>query len=113
MLHLHSLTPDRWFEQVESQLEPLLLDHAHCEKKAAGTAMNLIFAYVDRTDFVRALKEIVVEELEHFQQVLDLIAARGMKFRRLPPGSYGALSRAGPQTRTWSGRRSLPGRGPH
>lgn len=90
MLHLHCLTPDRWFEQVESQLEPLLLDHAHCEKKAAGTAMNLIFAYVDRTDFVRALKEIVVEELDHFQQVLDLLAARGMKFRRLTPSSYGA-----------------------
>lgn len=89
MLHLESPTPDRWFEQVESQLEPLLLDHAHCEKKAAGTAMNLIFAYVDRTDFVRALKQIVVEELEHFQQVLDLLAARGMKFRRLPPSSYG------------------------
>ena len=90
MLHLHCLTPDRWFEQVESQLEPLLLDHAHCEKKAAGTAMNLIFAYVDRTDFVRALKEIVVEELDHFQQVLDLLAARSMKFRRLTPSSYGA-----------------------
>ena len=90
MLHLHCLTPDRWFAQVESQLEPLLLDHAHCEKKAAGTAMNLIFAYVDRTDFVRALKEIVVEELDHFQQVLDLLAARSMKFRRLTPSSYGA-----------------------
>lgn len=90
MLHLHCPTPDRWFEQVEPQLEALLLDHAHCEKKAAGTAMNLIFAYVDRTDFVRALKEIVVEELDHFQQVLDLIAARGMTFRRLTPSSYGA-----------------------
>lgn len=90
MLHLHCLTPDRWFAQVESQLEPLLLDHAHCEKKAAGTAMNLIFAYVDRTDFVRALKEIVVEELDHFQQVLELLAARSMKFRRLTPSSYGA-----------------------
>lgn len=90
MLHLHCSTPDRWFAQVESQLEPLLLDHAHCEKKAAGTAMNLIFAYVERTDFVRALKEIVVEELDHFQQVLDLLSARGMKFRRLTPSSYGA-----------------------
>lgn len=90
MLHLHAPTPDRWFEQVESQLEALLLDHAHCEKKAAGTALNLIFAYVDNTDFVRALKEIVVEELDHFQQVLDLLAARGMTFRRLTPSSYGA-----------------------
>jgi tRNA-(ms[2]io[6]A)-hydroxylase len=90
MLHLHCPTPEGWFAQVESQLELLLVDHAHCEKKAAGTAMNLIFAYVDKTDFVRALKDIVVEELEHFQQVLDLLAARGTKFRRLPPSSYGA-----------------------
>jgi tRNA 2-(methylsulfanyl)-N6-isopentenyladenosine37 hydroxylase len=90
MLHLHCSTPDRWFEQIESQLEPLLLDHAHCEKKAAGTAMNLIFAYVDQTEFVLALKEIVIEELDHFQQVLGLLEARGIKFRRLTPSSYGA-----------------------
>lgn len=89
MLRLAAPTPDRWFSSVADHLEELLLDHAHCEKKAAGTAMNLIFAYVNRVELVRGLAEIVNEELEHFRLVLDLIEARGWRFRGLPPSSYG------------------------
>ena len=89
MLSLKSSTAPWWLDTVEENLEEVLLDHAHCEKKAAGTAMNLIFAYVDKIDLVRALSEIVDEELDHFRQVLDLLEARGMRFRRLTPSSYG------------------------
>jgi tRNA-(ms[2]io[6]A)-hydroxylase len=89
MLSLKSSTAPWWLDTVEENLEEVLLDHAHCEKKAAGTAMNLIFAYVDKVDLVRALSEIVNEELDHFRQVLDLIDKRGMRFRRLTPSSYG------------------------
>jgi tRNA 2-(methylsulfanyl)-N6-isopentenyladenosine37 hydroxylase len=89
MLSLKSSTAPWWLDTVEENLEEVLLDHAHCEKKAAGTAMNLIFAYVDRVELVRALSEIVNEELDHFRQVLDLIERRGMRFRRLTPSSYG------------------------
>ncbi|MEX0712611.1 MAG: tRNA isopentenyl-2-thiomethyl-A-37 hydroxylase MiaE [Pirellulales bacterium] len=52
MLSLKTPTADSWFESVRGNLEELLLDHAHCEKKAAGTAMNLIFAYVDKVDLI-------------------------------------------------------------
>jgi tRNA-(ms[2]io[6]A)-hydroxylase len=90
MLNLKSTSPPRWLAQVEDHVEELLLDHAHCEKKAAGTAMNLIFAYVDRVDLVRELSAIVEEELAHFRLVLDLIQSRGICFRRLKPSSYGA-----------------------
>lgn len=90
MLSLKSSTSPRWLANVENHLDELLLDHAHCEKKAAGTAMNLIFAYVDRVELVKPLAEIVREELEHFQLVIDLLAARGVPFRRLKPSSYGA-----------------------
>lgn len=90
MLSLKSSTAPRWLAEVEDHLEELLLDHAHCEKKAAGTAMNLIFAYVDKVELVKPLSEIVNEELDHFRQVIDLIEARGMRFRRLKPSSYGA-----------------------
>ncbi|MCA9260952.1 MAG: hypothetical protein KDA61_17175, partial [Planctomycetales bacterium] len=45
MLHLQSATDKRWLAQVDAQLDQILIDHAHCEKKAAGTAMNLIFHY--------------------------------------------------------------------
>lgn len=90
MLSLKSSTSPNWLARVENHLEDLLLDHAHCEKKAAGTAMNLIFAYVDRVELVKPLSEIVREELEHFQLVIDLLEARGVRFRRLQPSSYGA-----------------------
>lgn len=90
MLSLKSSTAPRWLAEVEKHLEELLLDHAHCEKKAAGTAMNLIFAYVDRVELVKPLSEIVREELEHFQAVIDLMESRGIRFRRLKPSSYGA-----------------------
>ena len=89
MLSLKSASPDRWLEQVRGRLDELLIDHAHCEKKAAGTAMNLLFAYVDHVELCRAMTEIVQEELAHFHLVLDLLARRGIRFRRLSPSSYG------------------------
>ncbi len=89
MLNLRSCTAPWWLERVEENIEEILLDHAHCEKKAAGTAMNLIFAYVDRVELVKELAPIVTEELDHFRLVIDLIEARGMRFRRLTPSNYG------------------------
>ena len=71
------------------ELPTLLIDHAHCEKKAAGAALNLIFAYVDRVELCREMADIVDEELSHFRMVLDILERRDIRFRRLPPGSYG------------------------
>src|SRR5262245_41770194 len=89
MLNLHAPTPDRWIRQVTGHLDELLIDHAHCEKKAAGVAMNLIFTYVDHVEVCRVLSEIVQEELDHFRLVLDLLERRGIGFRRLRPSRYG------------------------
>jgi tRNA-(ms[2]io[6]A)-hydroxylase len=89
MLNLRATTRPEWITMVIEHLDEVVIDHAHCEKKAAGTAMNLIFAYVVQSEFVRQLSDIVVEELEHFRQVLDLIEARGWKFRGLAPSNYG------------------------
>ncbi len=55
MLNLESVSPVRWIEQVETHLDDLLIDHAHCEKKEAGNAMNLIFAYVDNEELSPSL----------------------------------------------------------
>jgi tRNA-(ms[2]io[6]A)-hydroxylase len=90
MLSLHAPTGSRWLAQVDAGLEEVLVDHAHCEKKAAGVAMNLLFSYVDHVDLARAMTEIVNEELEHFRMVLDLLERRGISFRKLAPSSYGA-----------------------
>ena len=89
MLHLQCDTPPRWLAQVDSDLPTILIDHAHCEKKAAGTALNLIFAYVEDIELCREMTEIVNEELEHFHMVLDLLAKREIRFRRLTPSTYG------------------------
>jgi tRNA-(ms[2]io[6]A)-hydroxylase len=89
MLHLKSRTEDRWLTQVDEHLEEMLIDHAHCEKKAAGTALNFIFAYVENLDLCREMTGIVNEELEHFHLVIELLKRRGIRFRRLKPGQYG------------------------
>jgi tRNA-(ms[2]io[6]A)-hydroxylase len=89
MLHLQSETDARWLAQVDAHLEEILIDHAHCEKKAAGTALNLIFHYVEDQELCREMAFIVNEELEHFQMVIDLLNRRGIRFRRLKPSSYG------------------------
>ena len=89
MLHLQSETDGRWLGQVDEDLDAVLIDHAHCEKKAAGTVLNLMFAYVENVELCREMTEIVNEELEHFHQVLDLLERRGVRFRRLKPSTYG------------------------
>lgn len=90
MLGLKSITTERWLAQVDSDLASILIDHAHCEKKAAGTAMNLIFAYGSgRPELCRELSAIVIEELQHFELVLALLARRGIGFTSLKPSSYG------------------------
>jgi tRNA-(ms[2]io[6]A)-hydroxylase len=89
MLHLKAPTSARWLTQVDHHLDEILIDHAHCEKKAAGTALNMIFAYVENQKLCREMTEIVGEELEHFHMVLDLLERRGIRFRRLKPSVYG------------------------
>jgi tRNA-(ms[2]io[6]A)-hydroxylase len=89
MLSLQSASDARWLTQVDAHLDDILIDHAHCEKKAAGVAMNLLFSYVDQVPLARAMTEIVNEELAHFHLVLDLLERRGIRFRKLSPSSYG------------------------
>ena len=89
MLSLQSASDARWLAQVDAHIDEILIDHAHCEKKAAGVAMNLLFSYVDQVPLARAMTEIVNEELAHFHLVLDLLERRGIRFRKLSPSSYG------------------------
>ncbi len=89
MLHLKSETGQRWLDQVEKHTEVILIDHAHCEKKAAGTALNLMFAYIENEDLCREMTLIVNEELEHFHMVREILKHRGIEFRRIKPSNYG------------------------
>jgi tRNA-(ms[2]io[6]A)-hydroxylase len=89
MLNLQSESTARWLKQVDENLPEILIDHAHCEKKAAACALNLIMAYVDHPELVDELVTIVNEELEHFQQVLVLLKKRNIVFGRQQAGGYG------------------------
>jgi tRNA-(ms[2]io[6]A)-hydroxylase len=88
MLLLASATDPAWVERALASLDVVLLDHAHCEKKAASTAVNLIFRYQDRPQLMRPLSELAREELAHFEEVLDVLARRGVAFGRLDPSPY-------------------------
>ena len=88
MLRLASQTDPAWVETALSDLPELLLDHAHCEKRAAGMAMGLISRYADRTALLVPLSEVAREELEHFEQLLALLERRGIAYRAQKPSPY-------------------------
>ena len=90
MLHLASSTDPRWAAQAREHLELVLLDHAHCEKKAASTAISLIFRYPERASLMVPLARLAREELAHFEEVIAALRARGLEYRRLAPSPYAA-----------------------
>jgi tRNA-(ms[2]io[6]A)-hydroxylase len=89
MLSLASETPKDWARRAASQIEEVLLDHAHCEKKAAGAAVRMLFRYPQHEFLQQPMTELAREELEHYQRVLALLAARGIPFGRQKPSAYG------------------------
>jgi tRNA 2-(methylsulfanyl)-N6-isopentenyladenosine37 hydroxylase len=88
MLRLTEATSSAWVKQALDNVEDLLIDHAHCEKKAASTAINLIFRYPNESILLKPLSELAREELEHFELVLDNITQRGWTYRRFKPSAY-------------------------
>lgn len=87
---LRQPTSSAWVEQAISNLDIILLDHAQCERKAAGVALNLIFRYPSNAKMVRELTKIAREELEHFEQVNQWLEDRNIPMRPLTPPPYGA-----------------------
>lgn len=81
-------TPAAWLEQAMANIPTLLIDHAHCEKKAAGTALKLMFRYVDRMELLVKLAQLAREEMLHFEQVLGLMERHGIKYAHLSPARY-------------------------
>ena len=89
---LRAATPRAWVEAALGQLPSLLVDHANCEKKAASTALALMFAYPEDIGLCQALARLAREELRHFEQVQKLMVRLGVPVQRMSPGRYaGAL----------------------
>ncbi|MCD8488931.1 MAG: tRNA isopentenyl-2-thiomethyl-A-37 hydroxylase MiaE [Desertifilum sp.] len=91
---LQQPTSQAWVEQALANLDTILLDHSHCERKAAGVALNLMFRYPSSAELVKALTAIAKEELEHFEQVNQILEQRGIPLKALPAPPYGAGLRA-------------------
>jgi tRNA 2-(methylsulfanyl)-N6-isopentenyladenosine37 hydroxylase len=96
-------TPQRWFEVACERWRELLVDHANCEKKAASTALSLIFTYADDLQLTDRLSRLAREELRHFEQVQKMMQELGVPFVRLTPARYADGMRK-------ATRRSDPGR---
>ena len=88
---LASSTTDDWLNQALDHPNEILIDHAHCERKAAGAALQLMFRYISEPGLSEVLSPLVREELEHFERDLSLIQARGRTLVQLPAPPYGAL----------------------
>jgi tRNA 2-(methylsulfanyl)-N6-isopentenyladenosine37 hydroxylase len=81
-------TPDQWIQHALNNQPLLLLDHANCEKKAASTAINLMFRYVGDFDMMHKMSRLAREELRHYEQVMQLMEKRGVAYEQITPGRY-------------------------
>ena len=88
-------TPAAWVDEAVVRWQELLVDHANCEKKAASTALALMFAYPDDRNLALRLARLAREELRHFEQVDKLMQQLAVPAMRMPAGRYAAELRRG------------------
>lgn len=77
-IELHVPSSEAWLHEVMNDFDSFLQDHADCERKASAMAMSFVAKYPDRTEIIPDLIETGIEELEHFQQVYELMEQRGV-----------------------------------
>jgi len=88
--YLSSLTSDDWIHLALSNPIEILIDHAHCERKAAGVAIQLMFRYPAEPNLAEVLSPIAREELEHFEKILYFLKDLGHSLKAIKPPPYGA-----------------------
>lgn len=91
---LLAATPGAWVTAAVEKWRELLTDHANCEKKAASTALSLMFSYPEDRPLGLALSRLAREELRHFEQVQKLMSELEVPFERQKPGRYASTLRA-------------------
>ena len=87
---LKTPTSQAWVEQAIANMDTILLDHAQCERKAAGTAIQMMSRYPSSVELVRELTAIAQEELSHYDQVNNWLDQRGVPLQPVSPPPYGA-----------------------
>ena len=81
-------TPDAWVESALQNQSLLLLDHANCEKKAASTAITLMYRYVGDFEMMHKMSRLAREELRHYEQVMAIMETRGVAYEQITPCRY-------------------------
>jgi len=81
-------TPDAWVKTAIANVDLLLIDHANCEKKAASTALSLMYKYDNDPVLLHKMSRLAREELRHFERVLDILMARNITMKPMEPGRY-------------------------
>ncbi|WP_101759525.1 tRNA-(ms[2]io[6]A)-hydroxylase [Oceanicoccus sp. KOV_DT_Chl] len=91
-------TPDSWVETALENQDIMLIDHANCEKKAASTAINMIYRYVEKYDLLNKMSRLAREELRHFEQVILILKKRDIEYVQLTSSRYASEMRVGFRT---------------
>lgn len=81
-------TPQSWLDCAVNNVDTLLIDHAHCEKKAASSALSLLYRYADKDDLLHKMSRLAREELRHFEMVLKILKQRNITYYNLAPPNY-------------------------
>lgn len=88
-LELTAKSSQEWVDAVMNDFDAFLQDHADCERKASAMAMSLVAKYPDKLEIIPELIETAVEELEHFQQVYEIMQDRGVTLNKeIAPDLY-------------------------
>jgi len=88
--YLTKLSSEKWIKLALSNPIEILIDHAHCERKAAGVAIQLMFRYPSEPNLAEVLSPIAREELEHFEKILYFLKSKGIELKALQPPPYGS-----------------------
>lgn len=83
-------TPDSWVDSALQHPALMLLDHANCEKKAASTAIHLMYRYVSDFELLNKMSRLAREELRHFEQVIAIMEKRGIAYEQITASRYAA-----------------------
>jgi tRNA-(ms[2]io[6]A)-hydroxylase len=83
-------TPDKWLENALDNPVLMLIDHANCEKKAASTALNLIYRYIDNFELMNKMSKLAREEMRHFEQVIGIMKRRNIAYQHVSASRYAA-----------------------
>lgn len=82
MLCLKNKTKPEWIQNALENLPSVIMDHAHCEKKAAGTGMSLLSTYFDKLEISLTMSDLIEEEIGHYRAVIQILGKMNLTLNR-------------------------------